>query len=403
MESQGWLLPPRPLAYPRIAAILLAALLGAITAPEPAAAEPFLPSRDEFVVERLRDRPLDTADQELRHARAQLRTSPRDLSLAVRVARLCIEKGRRDGDPRYLGYAEAALIPWWSAPDAPVPVLLMKATILQSTHAFEPALAALGQVLKTEPGNAQAWLTQATILQVQGRYAEAAKNCEKLRRPGTTLYADACLAELAGLTGRGAEARAILERLSKAPDAANSGAPGGWLAIIRAELAERMGDFESAERLYRASLAAGDDAYRKGAFADFLLDRGRSREVITLLREDQRADPLLLRLALAYRAERHSELAATVAALRARFDAARLRGDTVHRREEARFELHLLDRPDEALELALANWAEQKEPADARILLESARAAGSEGDAALVRAFIRKHGLDDARLALLLK
>ncbi len=403
MASPDRLLPSRPFAHPRIAAILLAALLGAIFVPEPAAAEPFIPAGDETVVERLRDRPLDSTDQELRRARAQLRTSPRDLALAVHVARLCIEKTRRDGDPRYLGYAEAALIPWWSTSDPPVPVLLMQATILQSTHAFEPALAALQQVLKTEPGNAQAWLTQATILQVQGRYAQAAKSCEKLRQPGTTLYADACLAELAGLTGRGAEARAILDRLSKAPDATNSGAPGGWLAIIRAELAERMGDFDSAERLYRASLAAGGDAYGKAALADFLLDRGRAKEVITLLREQTRADPLLLRLALAYRAQKHSELAATVAALRARFDAARLRGDTVHRREEARFELHLLERPDEALKLALENWAEQKEPADARILLESARAAGSEADADRVRTFIRTHGLDDRRLAVLLE
>lgn len=108
---------------------------------------------------------------------------PGDLALAVHVARLCIEKARRDGDPRYLGYAEAALIPWWSTPDPPVPVLLMQATILQSTHAFEPALAALQQALHTDPDNAQAWLTQATILQVQGRYAEAAKSCASPAQP----------------------------------------------------------------------------------------------------------------------------------------------------------------------------------------------------------------------------
>ena len=42
---------PRPFAQPRIAAILLSALLGAISAPEPAAAEPFIPAGDETVVE----------------------------------------------------------------------------------------------------------------------------------------------------------------------------------------------------------------------------------------------------------------------------------------------------------------------------------------------------------------
>lgn len=91
-----------------------------------------------------------------------------------------------------------------------------------------------------------------------------------------------------------------------------------------------------------------------------------------------------------------------VAALKARFDAAQLRGDTVHRREEARFALQLLDRPDQALKLALENWAVQKEPADARILLEAARAAGRDAEGEQVREFVREHRLADQRLAPLL-
>ena len=398
---------PRPLSCLlrplRVAALAFAVTTAALTLPHPAWAEPFIPADDTTIVERLRDRPLDRADQEFRQARAQLRASPRDLPLATSVARRCIELARRDGDPRYLGYAQAALAPWWSMPDPPVAVLLMQATILQSTHAFEPALEALQRASRIEPNNGQVWLTRATILQVQGRFDEAAASCDKLRQVGAAQYAAACLAELNSLTGRAAEARTTLERLALASSAVNPAASLAWLSIIQAELAERMGDFEAADRSYRAALAAGNNAYSKGAYADFLLDRGRAKEVIALVRNEQRADPLLLRLALAYRAERHSELAATVAALRARFDAARLRGDTVHRREEARFELHLLDRPDEALKLALENWAEQKEPADARILLESARAAGSEADADRVRTFIRTHGLDDPRLAVLLR
>ena len=387
----------------RIAAVAFAMTLGGITLPEPAMADPFVPADDSTIVERLRDRPLDRADQEFRQARAQLRASPRDLPLAINVARHCIEIARRDGDPRYLGYAQAALAPWWTTPDPPVPVLLMQATILQSTHAFEPALAALQRALRTDPNNGQAWLTQATILQVQGRFDEAAASCEKLRRVGAVLYADTCLAEQASLTGRAAESRATLDRLARASSAANSGVSSGWLSIIQAELAERMGDFKAADQYYRAALVAGNNAYSKGAYADFLLDRGRAREVMTLLQGEERADPLLLRLALAYRAERHADLAKTVAALQARFDAARLRGDTVHRREEARFALHLSGRPDDALKLALENWAVQKEPADARILLEAARAAGRDADAEPVRAFIRDHRLADQRLAALLK
>jgi hypothetical protein len=121
-----------------------------------------------------------------------------------------------------------------------------------------------------------------------------------------------------------------------------------------------------------------------------------------LLEREQRADPLLLRLTLAYQYTHDPATAATVTAVGARFDAARLRGDVVHRREEARFELQVLHHPTAALQLALANWDVQKEPADARILLEAARAAGQDAAADRVRVFCRANGLTDQRLAKLL-
>ncbi|MEO8166004.1 MAG: hypothetical protein ABI619_11475, partial [Betaproteobacteria bacterium] len=84
---------------------MIAAVLGGIALPAPARSSPFIPSDDAMIVERLRDRPLDRAEQEFRRFRAQLRASPNDLPLAIIVARHCIEMARRDGDPRYLGYA----------------------------------------------------------------------------------------------------------------------------------------------------------------------------------------------------------------------------------------------------------------------------------------------------------
>ena len=61
--------------------------------------------------------------------------------------------------------------------------------------------------------------------------------------------------------------------------------------------------------------------------------------------------------------------------LKSRFDAAALRGDKLHQQEEARFHLHLLERRARALSLARENWTLQREPRDARILLEAALAA----------------------------
>ncbi len=142
------------------------------------AANPFIPTDDAQVVERLRERPLDRTDIEFRHARALLRASPTSLPPALTVAQRAIDIARRDGDPRFLGYAQAALEPWWSLPNPPPEVQLTRAIVLQSTHQFPAALADLSAVLRANPRNAQAWLTQASILQVQGRYAEAAASCK---------------------------------------------------------------------------------------------------------------------------------------------------------------------------------------------------------------------------------
>ena len=172
----------------------------------------------------------------------------------------------------------------------------------------------------------------------------------------------------------------------------------GYLNLIRAELAQRQGQPDQAAALYQSVLASEDDVYAQGAYADLLLDQGRAADVVALLKGRERNDALLLRLAQAYAATGDAALDRSVQALRARFAAAHERGDSVHRREEARFMLYLLKRPAGALKLAQLNWQVQKEPADARILLEAAQAAGEPEAADAVRAFMRRWGWADKRL-----
>jgi hypothetical protein len=143
------------------------------------------------------------------------------------------------------------------------------------------------------------------------------------------------------------------------------------------------------------------DPYLLGAYADFLLDQDRPGEVLELLADASRIDPLLLRLALAEQRLGATGFGEHLAQLRARFDAARRRGDSVHLREEARFTLHLLDRPGEALELARRNWATQREPADARILLEAALAAGKPAAAQPVLDWLGRTGLEHVAIQAL--
>lgn len=172
-----------------------------------------------------------------------------------------------------------------------------------------------------------------------------------------------------------------------------------WVLGTLAELAERAGRFPVAETHYRSALAADpDDQYLLAAYADFLLDRARPREVMSLLSDRGRADGLLLRLALASDSMKSGDAAALAGQLRARFDAAALRGDRVHLREEARYTLHLGRDPRAALSLALDNWKVQKEPADLLILAEAVAATRDAGARAMVDAWIARTRIEDIRI-----
>lgn len=366
-------------------------------------AAPTVPADGSVVLERLRERPLDAAARELRALRRELALAPTDVALATRVARRYIEESRQQADPRFLGYAQAALSPWWSLPQPPIPVLVLRATIRQSSHHFDDALADLSQVLKAAPTNGQAWLTRATILQVKGDYDEAARSCQQLSQLAPPYITATCLAGVASMTGQAdAGYQLLLRTLEQNPAA--SAAERVWIETALAEIATRLDRRTAAQGHFtRALQNNAQDPYLKGAYADFLLDAGRPQEVIRLLTADTRIDALLLRLALAEQALGAPELQARIATLRSRFDAARARGDRVHQREEARFQTELMKQPAEALKLAQANWAVQKEPADARIFLEAALAAGDRKAAQPVIHWMDVNKVEDAALSRLVQ
>ena len=361
-----------------------------------AAATPYVPADDRIVLERLPEKG-DPALAQLKRMRAQLAANPRDLDIAVPVARRALEAARTLGDPRFLGEAQAALAPWWKAADAPPVAVLLRATLKQSEHDFAGALADLGPLLEANPAMAQARLTRATVLTVLGRYADARRDCAALAGRVAAVIVIGCEAVPASLSG---DARAAYEALPRILAYQDAG-PGvrEWAQTLAAEIAARRGDFAAAEAHFRAARALdARDAYLKGVYADFLLDRGRPRDVLPLLRDDARNDTLLLRLALAERRlpDQYAAFTEHRSDLAARFDAARRRGDSVHRREEAQFRLVIEGDARAALTLARDNWAVQREPADLRILIEAARAAGDSAALKIATDWIAAHHLDDA-------
>jgi hypothetical protein len=179
------------------------------------------------------------------------------------------------------------------------------------------------------------------------------------------------------------------------------GAGRAWAETLLGEIAHRRGD-PAAEGHFRAALEANPrDLYLLGAYSDWLLDQQRAAEVIALVGNDTRVDALLLRLAIAQRLGKRPEAAASTEVLRARFDASRARGDTVHQRENARFDLALRGDARNALALALDNWKVQREPADLRILAEAAATARDAAAAQIVKRWLADTGFEYPSVAAL--
>ncbi|MEO8153541.1 MAG: tetratricopeptide repeat protein [Rhizobacter sp.] len=381
----------------RVSAFLCLPLL-LLPLAQAALATPFTPATDQEVLEVLPARAADPRMRELRQLRAALAADPRDAEAAVRLARRYHEEVAAEGDPRYIGYAQAALAPWWSLADPPIEVRVMRAVLLQFSHQFVPALADLDAAVQQDPEQGEAWAWLAAIHMVQADYAGARQACEHVAPLATPLIGVACTASIDSVTGQAAKAVSALQTaLQQNPQAAPE--EQLWVLTRLAETEERRGQSALAEAAFRRALALGiTDGYLLAAYADYLLDHGRPAEVLVLLKDKSRSDLLLLRLALAAKALNSPALAAWQNDLAARFDAARLRGDTVHQKEESRFALAVQGEAQRALTLATQNYAVQREPADARILLEAAVAAKHPEAAEPVLKWMASSGIESVAL-----
>lgn len=323
--------------------------------PEKVLGATFVPARDEVVLEKVPVR-----------ARAPVGVELSEQAAALRARELITEARAKGGDPRLLGQAQAVLSKWWGSSDASSELMLMRATVKQSLHDFDGALVDLELVVTRDPNNVQAWLTRATVLTVQGRYAEAVTSCEHMNRAERPLETTVCLSIPLALQGKLSESRATLSEF-----VVNDPPSKAWVASVRGELERWAGDDVTAEKSLReALLLDAGDSYSRSLLAELLIDQKRAGEVEALYAGRELNDTELLWVVLARPEDtaRKEDLAARVAANRQR-------GETLHRREESRYALRVEGDADKALELAVENWKVQREPADARVLIEAAVAA----------------------------
>ena len=347
-------------------------------------AAPYLPKDDHAVLERLPLRRSDPIAVELKQLRG------------AALARRYFELAMAQGDPRYVGYAEAALRN--AQQDAPAETLFVHGLLKQYRHDFPGALADLQAALERDPELVGAHSWRAAIFLVGAEYGAARDECRALERLASELISVGCRASVDALTGN---ARAGYDDLKAELDERSDAAPELrlWALTRLGEFAARLGDSSAAERHFRAALALGlRDDYLLAAYADLLLAQKRPQEVNALLRNWGQSDNLLLRVALAAKMRNAPEAPKYTQMLGERFAAAAARGERLHLAEEARYLLDLKGDAKSALAAATENWKTQREPRDAAVLLEAALAAADRMAAAPVLKWLDESGFEDPRL-----
>jgi len=371
-----------------VRSLLVLAVSGVLSTP--LTANPYLPANDAEVLATL---PAGAHHEGL----AARRLARGRLDVAIPLAQFYIGQARASGDLRFLGYAEAVLAPWVAGSTPDPAALVLQATLQQSRHEFAAALATLDRSLGAKPDDPQAWLTRATVLRVLGRYPEAQAACTQFMRWAGAGVGLICRQSIEGMAGHLESAYSALKELSTQ---GMLGAELAWRESELGEMAVRLGRDPDAERWFRDGLDVDPhDFYVRAALADLLLRQHRDAEVLHLLQGQESIEPLLLRLAIAQRHLHDPNFTRSRELLQSAFEAEAARGEAVHRREQARFLLDVQDRPEEALAAALANWAVQREPDDALVLVNAARRIGDMRRAGPALEFVRTQGLQDARLA----
>ncbi len=383
---------------------LLCVSLLALCLPSPAHAALFTPANDSEVVERLPASRSDASVSRVESLRRQLAAQPNDAALRADVARRYFSLAMAQGDPRYSGYALAAL---GSSPPAGADgrYWLALGMVQQYTHDFAGALASLARAGEVGPPSPEPYAWRAAIFMVQARYDDAKAECQRMAPLTSTLTAAGCIAYARASTGELAAAQAQLQAaLARARTVQPAESPEllMWQLTRLAEMSWRLQQPAQAEAYFKEALALGiTDQFLLAAYSDFLLQQKRPAEVITLLASWERSDVLLLRLALAGQATQDPRTAGWSAQLKDRFDAATQRGDSLHEQEAARFALDLQANPTKALALASDNYKTQKEPRDAEILMRAALAAKQVAAAQPALAWLQASGYEDPQLKAL--
>lgn len=269
---------------------------------------------------------------------------------------------------------------------------LLLARVRQHQHSFEAALTLL-QAPMPAMLEADRALLRASILRVQGHWPEALQQCDKI--PSQLPEHALCVWPIRGLQGQLAAALDALQAMDTSRWTLRN---QQWLHSERAEMLERNGkDSEALREWMRALRINPQDMLNASLAADLLLRLQRPEGALSLLRNQPDADAIELRRLQAHKALADDDWQSRASQLLQRLQLSAEVHQRPHPRELTQSAL-LMDDAALAMHWAQINWAEQKEPLDARLLLQAGAASNCAEAKQAVQGWLQQTGFEDARL-----
>ncbi len=363
-----------------------------------ALAQPYVPNDENQVVITLSGAVAELSRQLRTAESTQYATDPNRLLInIVNAYRLAASSQ----EPRAYGHVMTLLEQWPGEIEKPVLVRTISAAVLQHNHAFAEALRELDIVLAQNAMDLQAHMIRAQIGLVTGDYLLTQQSCDAMRGSASAAIYLNCQAQLDGVSGRAEPALLAVIALLESGERLST-SEQIELQITAAVLAHRLGQTDVAENIYLAVLVQSPQQfYTLVQYSNLLLEQNRPRDVINLLAlvpEALRSTEIDILLAEALMATSDTRSEPLLESLASYFELAFLRSEAVPNKEYARYALNILDNPVAALQAALQNWDEQKEPSDALLLAKAAVGSSEQKVLLDLHQWIRAKGTEDMQL-----
>ena len=367
-------------------------------------AEPYIPESDTQILEYL-PKKLISSDLKIDDLVKQFELKPTDEIKREELINAYLQKAKSTGDMRYVSYAQNRLEYWLQETPKSEKARFLNARLMQYEHKFKESIEELNSLLIEYPENTKAWSLLANLYLITGNYDAAKASCKQLSIRTNLTDALICQSNIMIRTG---ELRKSFKVLNTILPTANkmSAKRRLWLYTSLAEIMIQQGNNEKAgQYLEQAMSLVKDndfhDAYLSRLNVDYLIQNHKYKKAFSLIYDENNDTALMIRSAmLAKKLDDYVIFDSNKATLSQIFNVEKRRGQSQHLREQALFNLVILESSSIALELAKQNWSVQKEPEDARILMKSALAVGDIEQIQLIKLMIKETGLIDARINL---